>query len=47
LVADNVTVISKSYSDDTAHRWTSSAGGTFTINPETETDIKRGTMIVL
>jgi len=47
LTADNVTVISRSYNDDSAHRWTSSAGGTFTIQPETETEIKRGTKIVL
>ena len=43
LVADDVTVISRSFTDDEAHRWNSSAGGTFTITTEPETDIKRGT----
>jgi len=47
LVADSLTVISKSYNEDKAHRWHSSAGGTFTISEELESDIKRGTVIVL
>jgi len=47
LVADNVTVISRSYAEKEAHRWSSSAGGTFSILPESDSDIKRGTKIVL
>jgi len=49
LVADKITVISKSDEDDTQHRWESTAGGTFNVfedstNPE---QLTRGTKIVL
>lgn len=37
LVADKVTVISKSCDENIVHRWESTAGGTFTITPDTET----------
>jgi len=47
LVADKVTVVSRSYNDDRVHRWESAAGGTFTIHRETDSDIKRGSKIVL
>jgi len=49
LVADKVTVISKSDDDPTQHRWESTAGGTFNVmddssNPE---QLKRGSKIIL
>jgi len=47
LVADKVTVISKSCDDDVVYRWESTAGGTFTITPETDSDLIRGSRIVL
>ena len=46
LVADKVVVHSK-HDDDSAHTWTSSAGGTFTIAPFTDETLKRGTRMVL
>lgn len=47
LVADKVTVISKSCDDATTWRWESTAGGTFTITPEEGSDIVRGSRILL
>jgi len=49
LVADKITVISKSDDDDVQHRWESTAGGTFTVvddsdNPE---QLTRGTKLIL
>jgi len=49
LVADKITVISKSDDDDVQHRWESTAGGTFNViddsqNPE---QLARGTKIIL
>ncbi|KAH3852337.1 heat shock protein HSP 90-beta-like [Dreissena polymorpha] len=46
LVADKVTVISK-HNDDEIYTWESSAGGSFTIRPNTEAPFERGTMIIL
>merc|ERR1712176_799820 len=46
LVADKVVVRTK-HNDDEQYVWTSSAGGTFEIQKDTKTDIKRGTEIIL
>merc|ERR1712224_706771 len=46
LVAEKVTVVSKNNADGT-FKWESNAGGTFTINPETEEKLTRGTKIIL
>jgi molecular chaperone HtpG len=49
LVADKVTVYSKSYTDAIQHKWESTAGGTFSVTEDTENpeQLTRGTKIVL
>ena len=46
LVAEKVTVVSKNNADET-YKWESNAGGTFSINPETNEALSRGTKIIL
>jgi len=49
LVADKVTVISKSYSDGKQHKWESTAGGTFAVTDDSTNpdQLTRGTRIIL
>merc|ERR1712093_452457 len=47
LVAEKVTVISKSMEDEKQWRWESDAGGTFTIVEDEGEALKRGTKIIL
>jgi len=46
LVAEKVTVVSK-HNDDEQYRWESNASGTFTVSPDDQDTISRGTKIVL
>ena len=47
LVADKVTVISKSHDDEKQWRWESTAGGTFSVVEDDGEQITRGSKIVL
>jgi len=46
LVADKVEVVSKN-NEDECHTWISEAGGSFTITPSPDSDLGRGTRIIL
>jgi len=47
LVADKVTVISRSHVDLKQYKWESSAGGTFTVEEDDQDeDLTRGTKII-
>merc|ERR1712118_582809 len=46
LVADKVEVVSK-HNDDKCYTWVSEAGGSFTITESPDSDLKRGTRIIL
>jgi molecular chaperone HtpG len=46
LVAENVSVISKNNNDET-YKWSSKAGGSFSIIRDSDNELKRGTEIVL
>jgi len=47
LVADKVTVISRSYEGEKQFKWESSAGGTFSITEDETEPLTRGTRIIL
>jgi len=46
LVAERVVVVSKANGDE-CYRWESNAGGTFSVAPDTEVKLTRGTQIIL
>jgi molecular chaperone HtpG len=47
LVADKVTVYSKHNEEDATYCWESSAGGSFVVSKSEDSELKRGTRIVL
>lgn len=46
LVGSKVEVVSK-HNDDTQHKWISSASNTFTVEPDNQVELKRGTIVRL